>query len=35
MRDMGMVMKNLMPKLEGRASGQEASKIVRELIQSN
>ena len=35
MRDMGMVMKDLMPKLEGRASGQEASKIVRELIQSN
>lgn len=33
MRDMGEVMKNLMPKLEGRASGQDASKIVRELIQ--
>lgn len=34
-RDMGTVMKNLMPKLEGRASGQEASKIVRELLQNN
>lgn len=33
MRDMGEVMKNLMPKLEGRASGQDASKIVRELLQ--
>lgn len=33
-RDMGMVMKNLMPKLEGRASGQDASKIVRELLQN-
>ena len=32
-RDMGEVMKNLMPKLEGRASGQEASKIVQELLQ--
>ncbi len=35
LRDMGMVMKNLMPKLEGRASGQDASKIVRELLQAN
>lgn len=34
MRDMGEVMKQLMPKLQGRASGQEASKIVRELLQS-
>ncbi|MDY6846452.1 MAG: GatB/YqeY domain-containing protein [Chloroflexota bacterium] len=34
MRDMGAVMKNLMPMLEGRASGQDASKIVRELIQN-
>lgn len=34
MRDMGMVMKNLMPKLEGRASGQDASKIIRELLQN-
>lgn len=33
-RDMGMVMKNLIPKLEGRASGQDASKIVRELLQN-
>jgi uncharacterized protein len=31
-RDMGEVMKNLMPKLQGRASGQEASNIVRELL---
>ena len=35
MRDMGSVMKNLMPKLEGRASGQEASRTVRELLQNN
>ena len=34
MRDMGQVMKNLMPKLEGRASGQDASKIVREILQN-
>lgn len=34
MRDMGNVMKNLMPKLEGRASGQEASKVVRELLEN-
>jgi hypothetical protein len=34
MRDMGEVMKYLMPKLEGRASGQDASKVVRELLQS-
>jgi uncharacterized protein len=33
MQDMGNVMKNLMPKLEGRASGQDASKVVRELLQ--
>jgi uncharacterized protein YqeY len=32
---MGAVMKNLMPKLEGRASGQDASKTVRELLQNN
>jgi len=32
MRDMGEVMKHLMPKLQGRASGQEASKVVRELL---
>jgi uncharacterized protein len=31
-RDMGEVMKNLMPKLQGRASGQEASKVVREIL---
>jgi len=33
MQDMGEVMKNLMPKIAGRASGQEASKIVRDLLQ--
>lgn len=31
-RDMGKVMKILMEKLQGRASGQEASKIIRELL---
>jgi hypothetical protein len=34
MRDMGQIMKTLMPKLEGRASGQDASKVVRELLQN-
>ncbi len=34
MRDMGQVMKQLMPKLEGRASGQDASRVVRELLQN-
>jgi len=34
MRDMGKVMGLLIPKLEGRASGQDASKAVRELLQS-
>ncbi len=33
MQAMGEVMKNLMPKLAGRASGQQASKIVRDLLQ--
>ncbi len=33
-RDMGAVMKILIPKLEGRASGQDASKAVRELLQN-
>lgn len=33
MRDMGMVMKQLMPKLQGRASGSDASKAVREILQ--
>ncbi len=33
-RDMGKVMSSLMPKLAGRASGQEASKIVRDLLQN-
>lgn len=32
-KDMGNVMKNLIPKLQGRASGQDASKVVRELLQ--
>ena len=34
MKDMGTVMKNLMPKLEGRASGQDARRIVREILQN-
>lgn len=34
MRDMGNVMKVLMPKLQGRASGSDASRIVRELLQN-
>jgi hypothetical protein len=33
MRDMGKVMSLLIPRLEGRASGQDASKAVRELLQ--
>ena len=33
MRDMGQVMKVLIPRLEGRASGQEASQMVRNLLQ--
>jgi hypothetical protein len=33
MRDMGRVMNELMPKLNGRASGQEASQVVRQLLQ--
>jgi uncharacterized protein len=32
-QEMGNVMKHLMPILEGRASGQEASKIVRDLLE--
>jgi len=35
MQDMGKVMGSLMPKLAGRASGQDASRIVRELLQKN
>ncbi len=35
MDDMGQVMKHLMPKLAGRATGQEASTIVREMLQKN
>jgi hypothetical protein len=34
MRDMGGVMKELMPKLKGRASGQDASSAVRKLLQN-
>ena len=34
LRDMGEVMKILMQKLAGRASGQDASKIVKELLQN-
>jgi hypothetical protein len=34
MRDMGEVMKHLMPKLQGQASGSDASKAVREILQS-
>lgn len=34
-RDMGAVMKILIPRLEGRASGQDASKAVRELLQNH
>jgi uncharacterized protein len=33
MQDMGKVMGQLMPRLQGRASGQEASKVVREQLQ--
>ena len=32
MSDMGRVMKELIPRLEGRASGQEASQMVRKLL---
>lgn len=32
MREMGQVMKVLMPRLEGRATGQEASQAVRKLL---
>jgi len=31
-KDMGIVMKNLLPKLKGRASGQAVSRIVRNLL---
>lgn len=34
MRDMGEVMKHLMPRLQGRASGSDASKAVREALQN-
>ncbi len=33
-RDMGKVMRELMPRLQGRASGSEASQVVRRLLQS-
>jgi uncharacterized protein YqeY len=32
-REMGQVMKVLMPRLEGRATGSEASQVVRKLLQ--
>ena len=31
--DMGKVMKNLMPRLRGRATGDQASQVVRKLLQ--
>lgn len=34
LKDMGLVMKILIPQLEGRASGQEASQVVRDLLQA-
>lgn len=33
-REMGSVMKLLMPRLEGRATGQEASRVVQKLLSS-
>ena len=33
MRDMGQVMKVLVPRLEGRATGKEASQMARKLLQ--
>ena len=33
MREMGQVMKVLLPRLEGRASGDQASQVVRRLLQ--
>ena len=35
MADMGKVMKKLIPVLQGRASGQDVSKIVHEILQNN
>lgn len=35
MTDMGKVMKELTPRLEGRASGKDASDTVRRLLQAN
>ncbi len=32
-REMGQVMKVLMPRLQGRATGQEASQVVGKLLQ--
>ncbi|MGB7116697.1 MAG: GatB/YqeY domain-containing protein, partial [Anaerolineales bacterium] len=32
-REMGQVMKVLMPRLQGRATGQEASQVVRKLLE--
>lgn len=33
LREMGQVMKALLPRLEGRASGEQASQVVRKLLQ--
>jgi uncharacterized protein YqeY len=32
-REMGQVMKVLMPRLQGRATGDQASQVVRKLLQ--
>jgi hypothetical protein len=32
-REMGLVMKILMPRLQGRATGDQASQVVRKLLQ--
>jgi uncharacterized protein YqeY len=34
-KEMGQVMKALVPRLEGRATGQQASQVVRKLLQGN
>lgn len=33
-REMGQIMKQLMPRLEGRATGEQASQVVRKLLPS-
>lgn len=35
MQDMGTVMSNVMPKLQGRADGSQVNTLVRELLSSN